>query len=141
MQKKKTFLTVDAIILNKAKDKVVLIKRRNAPFKDFWALPGGLVEYNEKVENAVVREAKEECNLDVKIEKLFNVYSSPGRDPRGHSVSITFICIAIKGKLCPSSDAKEAKWFSLFRLPNLAFDHEKILEDLKKFLQNERMGN
>lgn len=137
MQKKKTFLTVDAIILNESKDEVVLIKRRNNPFKDFWALPGGIVEYNEKVEDAVIREAKEETGLDIKIEKLFNVYSAPGRDPRGHSVSVCFLCKPIAGELGAGSDAKEAKWFSLSHLPKLAFDHEKILEELKKFLQND----
>ena len=77
MPKKRIFLTVDAIILDKEKKRVVLIKRKNEPFKDFWALPGGMVEYGEKVEDAVIREAEEETGLKVKIKKLFGVYSKP----------------------------------------------------------------
>jgi 8-oxo-dGTP diphosphatase len=129
---KSTFLTVDAIILNDNNSDVVLIKRKNEPFKDKWALPGGFVEYGEEVEKAVVREAKEETGLKVKIEKLFGVYSKPGRDPRGHSVSVCFLCKVIGGKLGSGSDAKEAKFFELSSLPELAFDHEKILEDVKE---------
>ncbi len=131
MEKKKTtFLTVDAIIIQK--DEIVLIKRGDEPFKGCWAFPGGMVEYNESVENAVVREAKEETGLDVKIEKLFKVYSAPGRDPRGHSVSVCFLCKIIGGNFEASTDAAEVRFFKLSALPKLAFDHAKILNDVIK---------
>ena len=85
MRYKSPKLTVDAIITKN--DKILLIKRRRKPFKDFWALPGGFVNYGEKVEDAVIREVLEETNLECKIEKLLGVYSDPNRDPRGHTVS------------------------------------------------------
>ncbi len=132
MTKKHTFLTVDAVILNEDNSEVVLIRRKKGPFKEMWALPGGFVEYGEKVEDAGVREVKEETGLDVKIKKLFGVYSEPERDPRGHSVSICFLCQVVGGQLGSGSDAREVKWFKLSELPESAFDHGKILRDVKE---------
>ena len=68
----------------------ILIKRRNDPFKNCWALPGGFVEYGESVENAAIREAKEETSIDVELIDLVNVYSKPDRDPRGHTVTVAY---------------------------------------------------
>ncbi|MBU4256746.1 MAG: NUDIX domain-containing protein, partial [Candidatus Thermoplasmatota archaeon] len=123
-------LTVDGIILHK--NKVVLVRRKNSPFKDCYALPGGFVNYGETVENAVIREASEETGLETKIKNIFGVYSDPGRDPRGHTVTIVYELNVIAGKMKPGSDAKDVKLFSLNNLPELAFDHKKILEDFKK---------
>ena len=120
-------VTVDAVILDKGT--IVLVKRRNPPFKDMWALPGGFVEYGEIVENAVVREAKEETGLDVKIVKLLGVYSDPKRDPRGPTVGIVYVCKKVSEELKADSDAKEVKAFSVKDLPPLAFDHSKIVSD------------
>ncbi|MEM0266059.1 MAG: NUDIX hydrolase [Archaeoglobaceae archaeon] len=120
-------LTVDAIIPYERK--IVLVKRRNEPFKDFYALPGGIVEYGETVENAVLREVEEETGLKGKIHSLVGVYSDPNRDPRGHFVSICFIVIPIGGELRSGSDAKEVALFSLHELPKLAFDHERMIKD------------
>ena len=89
--KKCITLTVDAIIPYKGK--IVLIKRKNEPYKDYYALPGGIVEYGESVESALIREAKEETSLDVEPYKLVGVYSQPDRDPRGHFVSVCFIAL------------------------------------------------
>ncbi|MFN3384856.1 MAG: NUDIX domain-containing protein [Archaeoglobaceae archaeon] len=120
-------LTVDAIIPYDRK--IVLIKRENEPFKDFYALPGGIVEYGETVENAVLREVEEETGIKGRIHSLVGVYSDPSRDPRGHFVSVCFIVIPIGGKLKSGSDAKEVALFSLEELPKLAFDHEKMIKD------------
>jgi len=122
-------LTVDSIIISD--DKVVLIKRLNNPYKDSWALPGGFVEYGESVEDATVREAKEETNLDICLDKLIGVYSDPDRDPRGHTVTVAYKCSIVGGNLKSSSDAKEAKFFTIDEIKNikLAFDHEIILKD------------
>ena len=123
-------LTVDGIILYK--NKIVLIKRKNPPFKSYYALPGGFVNYGETVENAVIREVKEETGFETKIKNLFGVYSEPGRDPRGHTVTIVYELNVTAGKMKPGSDAKNVKLFSLNNLPELAFDHKKILKDFKK---------
>lgn len=126
---KRPAVTVDGIIL--FDDKIVLIKRRKEPFRGFWALPGGFIEYGEKAEEAVIREVKEETGLDVKIEKLVGVYSDPRRDPRGHTVSICYLCKVVGGELRASSDAAEVRIFDLKDLSSLklAFDHAQMLKD------------
>ncbi|MBE8539127.1 NUDIX domain-containing protein [Geoglobus acetivorans] len=120
-------LTVDAII--PYGNGIVLVKRKNEPFKGSYALPGGIVEYGESVERAVIRETKEETGLDVVVEKLVGVYSDPDRDPRGHFVSICFLTRVVGGELKAGSDAREVKIFKLNELPELAFDHSKMIED------------
>jgi 8-oxo-dGTP diphosphatase len=96
-----------------------------------WALPGGFVEYGETVEDAAVRESKEETGLEVELGKIVGVYSDPGRDPRGHVVSICYFGTRIRGKLAPSTDAVDAKYFKFTEISSmdLAFDHKKILKD------------
>lgn len=126
---KKPNIAVDGILIKN--NKILLIKRKNEPFKDKWALPGGFVEYGEKVEDAVLREFEEEVGIKAKIKKLLGVYSDPNRDPRGHVISIVFI---LEGEGLPKAgnDAKDAKFFDLNALPPLAFDHEKIIRDAMK---------
>uniref|UniRef100_A0A7J3TJT7 NUDIX hydrolase n=1 Tax=Geoglobus ahangari TaxID=113653 RepID=A0A7J3TJT7_9EURY len=113
---------------------IVLIKRKNEPFKGYYALPGGIVEYGERVEDAVVREVREETGLECKIKKLVGVYSDPERDPRGHFVSICFLMEVVGGELRASSDAEDVKIFKLKELPKLAFDHEKMIKDAEVLL-------
>lgn len=129
--KKSITLTVDPIVVTDD-GKVVLVKRSFDPYKDHWALPGGIVEYGETVEDAVVREAKEETGFYIKIEKLVGVYSDPKRDPRGHFVSVCFLSKIVGGELTISEETKEVKLFSRDELKSLkfAFDHEKILRDV-----------
>ena len=119
--------TVDIII--EYKGKIVLIERKHEPFG--WAIPGGHVDYGESLEQAAVREAKEETSLDVKLVKQFHTYSDPARDPRNHKISTVYIAKG-KGKLRAKSDAKNVKLFTKENLPKLAFDHKKILEDYFK---------
>lgn len=120
-------LTVDGII--EKDDKILLIKRKNDPFKDKYALPGGFVEYNEKVESAVTREIAEETGFETEIKELVGIYSEADRDPRGHTVSVVYSLEVIGGSLFSGSDAKNAEYFPIDELPKLAFDHEKIVED------------
>lgn len=123
--RKSPAVAVDVVIL--VNGGLVLVKRLNDPFKDYWALPGGFVEYGERVEEAARREAKEETGLEIDILGLVGVYSDPKRDPRGHVISIAFLA---KGKGVPkaSSDAKEVKIFR--EIPTkLAFDHKDIIRD------------
>jgi len=126
-QKRVPSLTVDIII--PASDGVVLVKRAHEPYKNRWALPGGFVNYGEKVEDAAVREAEEETSLKVKLRKLVGVYSDPNRDPRGHVVSICFLAERANGKLVANSDAAEARVFKYIPWSELAFDHSRILRD------------
>ncbi|WP_029523053.1 NUDIX hydrolase [Persephonella sp. KM09-Lau-8] len=126
------FVAVDGIIQlfdeNDNFKGIVLIERKNPPLG--LAIPGGFVDIGETVEQALVREMKEETSLDVEIIRLLGVYSDPKRDPRFHTVSITFVCKAY-GQPKASSDAKEVKVFKLEEIPfdKLVFDHAKILQD------------
>ncbi len=119
-------LTVDTVIIYK--EKIVFIKRKNPPFQGQFALPGGFVEVGETVEAAAVREAMEETGLDVRLLKILGVYSDPSRDPRGHTVSVCFLALG-SGKLKAGSDAKDTGLFGIDEIPELAFDHNKIIED------------
>ncbi|MDO5814222.1 MAG: NUDIX hydrolase [Methanobrevibacter sp.] len=109
----------------------ILIKRKNEPFKDYWALPGGFVEYGESVETAAIREAKEETSIDVELQNLVNVYSSPDRDPRRHTVTVAYTA---KGDLTAGKADSDAKDIGIFKADeldeiNIAFDHSKIIKD------------
>jgi len=110
---------------------IVLIQRKNIPIG--LALPGGFVDVGESVENAVVREMKEEISLDVIITKLFGVYSEPSRDKRFHTASVVYICKAY-GTPVGADDAKEAMVVKLqdLELDKLVFDHGDILRDYLK---------
>jgi 8-oxo-dGTP diphosphatase len=120
-------LTVDGIIL---KDHaVLLIQRKNKPFQGAWALPGGFVEYGETTEHAVIREILEETGLHVRIVQLVGVYSDPHRDPRGHTVTVAYLVEPIQGILKAGDDACTAKYFNKDELPELSFDHARIIQD------------
>lgn len=120
-------LTVDGIAVNEGQ--LVLIRRRNSPFQGFFALPGGFVELGETVESAIVREFFEETGLRTKVISLVGVYSDPDRDPRGHTVTVVFEMEITGGEMAGGDDAAEANLFPLDRLPELAFDHGKIISD------------
>ncbi|HDD57321.1 MAG TPA: NUDIX hydrolase [Thermoplasmatales archaeon] len=130
MTYKKPSITVDGLVVKDSS--ILLIKRKNEPFKDMWALPGGFVNYGETVEDAVKREVKEETGLDTDITELFGVYSDPNRDPRGHTISIVFILKPTGGSLIGGDDASDARYFPLDKLPKLAFDHRVIIKDYKR---------
>ncbi len=119
------FCTVDVII--EIGHGIILIKRKNPP--PGWAIPGGFVDYGESLEDAVIREAKEETELDIQLIRQFHTYSDPKRDPRHHTVSTIFIAKA-SGKPHAGDDAGEIGIFSMDSLPeDLAFDHRQILDD------------
>jgi len=124
------FTTVDAII--ELDDGIVLIERSNPPFG--WALPGGFVDYGESLEEAVIREAKEETSLDLTDVKQFHTYSEPNRDPRFHTIATVFIASA-KGEPKAGDDAAKLKVVKLGDIKNLefAFDHKKIIQDYIRY--------
>lgn len=118
-------LTVDAII--EIEGGIILVKRKNPP--PGWAIPGGFVDYGETLEEAVIREAKEETGLEIKLVRQFHTYSDPKRDPRHHTVSTIFIARA-DGVPKAGDDAKDVGIFTRENLPDdIAFDHKRILED------------
>lgn len=125
-------LTVDAVILLNKKEDVILIRRKNPPFQGKLALPGGFVDVGETVENACIREAREETNVKIKIIKLIGVFSDPKRDPRGHTVTIAFLCEPSTSDEKPKAldDAASLEIMPISKLSSLtmAFDHKEILE-------------
>ena len=123
--------TVDIIIHKDGK--ILLIKRKNPPFG--WALPGGFVDEGETVEQAAIREAKEETGLDVQLETLLYVYSDPRRDMRQHTLSIVFTASS-NGTPVAADDATDLGYYSFKELPKLAFDHAEIIADYKVFLES-----
>ena len=133
MSYKNPKLTVDGAVLKK--DKILLIKRKNKPYKGNWALPGGFVEYGEKVEDAVIREVYEETGLKTSIKKIIGVYSDLNRDPRGHTVTIVYLLKVTNGKLRCNDDASDAKFFNFKNLPDLAFDHNIIINDILRSIE------
>lgn len=126
-------LTTDILI--ELEGGIVLVKRKYDPFRGKWAIPGGFVEYGEKVEDAAVREAREETNLEVELGDILGVYSEMGRDPRGHVVTICYRARKVGGDLEASSDAAGVKVFKEIPWNDLAFDHEKVL---KEYLKDEK---
>lgn len=130
MKKRNPLPTVDIIIEIEKEDGtqgIVLIKRKNPPHG--WALPGGFVDYSESLEEAAIREAKEETSLDIELKAQLHTYSDPHRDPRQHTISTVYIAKA-KGKPKAQDDAQEIGIFSREEISfPLAFDHEKILAD------------
>lgn len=114
-------------ILIEMGDGIILIRRKNPPYG--WAIPGGFVDYGETVEEAAVREAKEETGLDISELRQFHVYSDPARDARVHTISTVFTARG-HGRPVASDDAVEIGVFTRDHLPqDLAFDHPAILRD------------
>lgn len=125
-------LTVDAIVFVKEGNatKVLLIERGIEPFKNKWALPGGFVEMDERLEVACKRELQEETGLVLNKMKQFRTYDAVDRDPRHRTISVVFTAeLNQTAQVVGSDDAAQAKWFSINELPELAFDHAQILKD------------
>lgn len=126
--------TVDVIIGHNLK--ILMVKRKNDPYKWCLALPGGFVNDGERIEDAARREVNEETSLDIGLLDILGVYSDPKRDPRGHLMSTVFVgTYSVDNDFNPSArdDAEEIGWVSMEALynSNIAFDHKKILFDYK----------
>ena len=128
----KIFVTVDVTLFRKleGEKQILLIQRLNAPFKNYWALPGGFVDEHEDLETAAKRELFEETDIQLFQVKQIKAYGNPDRDPRSHTISVAFygeidsLAVAIA-----KDDAISVKWFSIDELPALAFDHSEIIRD------------
>jgi 8-oxo-dGTP diphosphatase len=131
MPKQDISITTDAIIFSTRKNTnyVLLIQRKNNPFKNEWAFPGGFLEANETLETGAKRELEEETGLVVNSLQEVGAFGALGRDPRGRTISIAFMgTLPDTPKVEAADDAKKVKWWALDNLPNLAFDHSNILE-------------
>ena len=133
-------LAVDAIVFGYENKElyILLIKQKYAPFKNQWALPGGLVKNDESLQEAVHRELKEETGIQVDyLEQLYTFGDDVNRDPRNRVVSVAYFALANPDKLIlkADTDALDAQWFALKDMPKLAFDHEHIVQVAKARLQ------
>lgn len=134
-------VTVDIMLFLKLKQshKILLIQRKNPPFKNSWALPGGFMDIDELLKDAALRELKEETNIDLDHLHQFGIYDHPDRDPRGRTISVVFYKFLENqpDTLKAGDDAGKAQWFNTNELPKLAFDHKKILNDAMVLFNNE----
>jgi 8-oxo-dGTP diphosphatase len=120
-------LAVDAVWIRSGK--VLLVRRRNSPFRGCWALPGGFVELRETVEEALVRELREETGLIGRPVRIVGVYSGPDRDPRKPTTTVAFLVRGRGGTPVGQDDAAFAAWIPFREARPLAFDHARILAD------------
>jgi len=130
-------LTVDAVIFGLTSEKrthILLIERKNDPFKGQWAFPGGFVEDEEDLPVACARELEEETGLKINPHTLTQIaaFGKPGRDPRGRTVTVAFVSEIDKSSqtIQAADDAAKAQWWPLDNLPKLAFDHLQVLEEV-----------
>jgi len=125
------YMTADALLV--AGNEVLLIRRKNEPFRGKWALPGGFVDAEERIPNAALRELEEETGITGVPLKEFGTYGEPGRDPRGRVVCVVYWAhLPEKPTATANDDAAECGWFDLDHPPEMAFDHAQILADARR---------
>lgn len=125
---KTPLLTVDCVVVDPARG-VLMVRRKNTPFKGDFALPGGFVDIGETVEDAARRELREETGLEATRLMLVGVYSKPDRDPRGHTCSVAFLAEVKNKNAKASDDASEVDWVKNLDAVEIAFDHREIIAD------------
>jgi 8-oxo-dGTP diphosphatase len=136
-------VTVDIVVATKEfRPRVLLIRRRREPFAGIWALPGGFVDQDESLEDAARRELREETGVKTSRLEQLQAFGDPGRDPRGHTISVVYLTQLNPARVKPvaADDAAEVGWFGLDKLPPLAFDHAKILRLSKQRLNRKGQG-
>lgn len=120
-------LTVDAVWIHRGT--ILLVRRGRPPFRGRWALPGGFVEPDETVEDAVARELWEETGLRARPRAIVGVYSGPRRDPRGSTATVAYLMTGVAGAPRGGDDAASAAWIPIRHARGLAFDHDRIVRD------------
>ena len=131
-------LTADIVIFSEDRTEVVLIQRKNEPYKGHWAFPGGFMDMGETLEQCAVRELEEETSIKMDSLRQLGAFSDIDRDPRGRTITVAYYGIADKAH-CPikaQDDAAAVGWFRINELPPLAFDHAKILAEAIKAVKN-----
>jgi 8-oxo-dGTP diphosphatase len=127
-------LTTDCVVVD-ARHRLLLVRRKNPPFKGKYALPGGFVDVGETVEAACQRELLEETGVRAGKLELLGVYSDPRRDPRGHTCSVVFMTRVRRATARAGDDAAAAEWIDDWSNLELAFDHAKIVADARRALR------
>jgi len=124
-------VTVDAILISPDR-KILLIERGREPYKGQWALPGGFIDMDEELETACIRELEEETGIRLEALRQFKAYGGVNRDPRHRTISIIFYAFTDNELIARAGDdASKAQWFSINQIPELAFDHQLILENFQ----------
>ena len=125
-------VTVDAVVFGyeASELRVLLIERGEEPFRGAWALPGGFIHMDEDLGEAAKRELEEETGIRPLLLEQLGAFGAPGRDPRGHTVTVAFVALVKLGdhSVRAATDAADARWFPANDPPELAFDHRAILE-------------
>lgn len=121
-------IALDCVVFD-ARGRLLLIRRKNAPFQGQFALPGGFMELGETTEEGARRELREETGIEAGPLRLVGVYSDPKRDPRRHTVSVVYLGDSLGGEPRASDDAAHAEFVSDWKSKPLAFDHEVIVRD------------
>jgi 8-oxo-dGTP diphosphatase len=133
MEKQNIHVTTDAVVFCVINEKlmVLLAKRGSEPYKGMWGFPGGFLEEKEDLVEGMKRELKEETGLELQNARQLKAYGTPGRDPRGRTISIAFVALIQEenSEVKAGSDADEVQWHNVHDLPELAFDHAQILQD------------
>ena len=132
-------ITADCIVFGYDPNKtlrVLLVKRRNEPYKDCWAFPGGFMEIDEDLETCARREVMEETGMALGEVFQFRSYSAVDRDPRERVITVVYFAFEALAEVKGSDDAAEARWFDIDNLPELAFDHRTIIHELFEFLED-----
>ncbi len=130
MDHRQPSFAVDCVVFD-PQGRLLLIRRKNPPFQGQYALPGGFIEYGETTEQAAARELSEETGLHAVQLSLVGVYSDPGRDPRGHVVSIAYLTRVSHFAPQAADDAAQAEFVADWDDQELAFDHNKIVSDAR----------
>jgi 8-oxo-dGTP diphosphatase len=130
-------LAADCVVFD-AGNRVLLIRRKNSPFKGRYALPGGFVDIGETVEDACRRELMEETSVKAGKLHLVGVYSDPRRDPRAHNVSVVYMTRVVRATPVAGDDAAAAEWVKDWKSLKLAFDHADIVADAARMLRKSK---
>lgn len=132
MIKQNIKIAADSVVLSHERQqlRILLVQRKNDPFKEMWALPGGFIEDDEDLEPAAIRELEEETGVKLAQMRQLYTFGTPNRDPRFRTVSVVYFAVvdANEHPLKGADDALDAQWFNVKKLPNLAFDHREIID-------------
>ena len=131
---KTPLLTADCVVVDRDRG-VLMVRRKNPPYKGYLALPGGFVEIGETVEQAARRELAEETGMEATKLSLVVVYSKPGRDPRGHVCTVAFLADVERAEARAGDDAEAVAWIRNINDVEIAFDHREIITDALKLIR------